>query len=141
MITGGLQESSTTSATEIIGSVGVHIDEVFFTNHGFDYKAQLIRHPVSKRFADQLARILDSKLDLQVFVPVRADRKLTFPDPLSVKRNNALDFKFRLNIELLQSLPDRVKFVASLGVQPVFAVQVLHSLDFIAHYLFPAFIV
>jgi len=35
----GLQETAAAAAAEIVGAVGVHIDEIFFTHHSLDYVA------------------------------------------------------------------------------------------------------
>ena len=35
----GLEESSSAAAAEIVGSVGLHVDKIFFTDNGFDDKS------------------------------------------------------------------------------------------------------
>jgi hypothetical protein len=65
-----LQETTATAAAIIIGTVGSHVDEIFFPDHGFDDIAQVLGDRITQAFADQLARILSGKLNLPLFIPV-----------------------------------------------------------------------
>jgi len=69
----GLQEPAAAAAAEIVGTVGVHVDEILFTDHLFDHETQVFGHGVAEGFAHQLARVLDGELDLAVLVPVGID--------------------------------------------------------------------
>lgn len=80
----GLQKTAAAAAAVIVGPVGKHVDVIFFTNDGFDDKPQIFRHRITETFPDQLAGILNRKLDFQVFVPVGVDLELSFPDPLGI---------------------------------------------------------
>ncbi len=123
----GLEESAAAAATEVVGSVGGHVDEVFFTHHGFNDKTEVFGHGIAKGFPDELAGILNREFDFPVLVPVGADFQLSFPDPLGVILNDAFDFKIVGNLELLRSEPDREEFVPSLGVEPDLAFKILHG--------------
>ncbi len=59
----GLQKATTAAAAIIVGAVGLHIDEIFFSHDGFDHKTKIFGDRVAITFAHDLARILDSKLD------------------------------------------------------------------------------
>ena len=101
-----MQESSTTATAVVVGFIWCHVDEVFRTDNLFHYVAQIVRHRVAKGFSNQLARILDGELDLQVFVPVGTDRQFTFPDPFCVVLDDAGYFKIMFDVEFFQSGPD-----------------------------------
>jgi hypothetical protein len=49
---------------------------------------------------------LNSKFDLQLFVPVGIDLKFAFPNPFGVVLVNILDLKVVLEVEFFQSGPD-----------------------------------
>jgi hypothetical protein len=102
----GLQESAAATAAVIVGAVGLHVDEVFFTHHGFDYKPQVFGNGVAKAFADDLAGILNRELDFQILVPVGIDLELAFPDPFGIVFVNVFDFKLVFQVEFFQSGPD-----------------------------------
>jgi hypothetical protein len=112
----GLQEAAAAATAEVIGSVGVHVHEVFFTDHGFDHETQVFGHWVTKGFAHQLAGILNGELDLAVLVPIGIDLQFAFADPLGVVLNDALDFEIGFEVEFFQSGPDCKEFVPSLRV-------------------------
>jgi hypothetical protein len=60
-----LQEPAAAAAAEVVGAVGVHVDEVLFTDHRLDHIAQVLGHRIAEAFAHQLAGILDRELDLR----------------------------------------------------------------------------
>jgi len=60
----GLKESATPTATEVVGSVGMHIDIVFFSYHCFDNKPEIFRYWVPQRLPYQLTGVLHRELDL-----------------------------------------------------------------------------
>src|SRR6056297_2606131 len=66
----GLKSTAATSATEVIGFVRSHIYKILFPNYRFDNKAQIISNRISKAFSNYLARILGSKLNTQILIPV-----------------------------------------------------------------------
>ena len=96
----GLEKSATAAATKIIGSVGGHVDKIFFTHHGFDYEPEVLGNGISQRFSHQLAGILDCKFHTQIPVPVRRDVEFSLPNPLSIVFNDAPDFKIVFDVEL-----------------------------------------
>jgi hypothetical protein len=66
----GLEKSAATAATEVVGAVGLHVDEILFTHDGFDHEAKIFGNRITEAFAHDLAGILYGKLDFQVLVPV-----------------------------------------------------------------------
>ena len=134
----GLQEAAAPAAAIIVGAVGKHVDKIFFTHNGFHDKPQIFRHWITKAFSDQLAGVLNRKLDFQVFVPIGIDLEFAFPDPLGIILDDALDFEMIRNIEFFQSSPDCKQFVPSLGVEPDFALQIIHGLGLDLDDVFPA---
>ena len=114
----GLQKSAAAAATVIVGTVGCHIDKVFFTDHGFYDEPEVFGHRITQTFPDQLTGILGGELDFQVLVPVGADPEFAITDPLGVVFDDASDFKIVGNVEFFQSGPDCEKFVASFSIEP-----------------------
>lgn len=106
LLEAGLEETTAPAAAEIVGFVGGHIDEIFFTDDRFDHKPQIVGHRITVALADDLAGILDGKLDLAVLVPVGIDLEFAFPDPLGVILINAFDLKIVFEVELFQSCQD-----------------------------------
>ena len=102
----GLEEAAAPAATEVVGTVGRHVDEIFFADHGPDDIAEIFGNGVAVAFADDLAGILDSELDFKVLVPVRIDLEPSLPDPFGVVFVNVFDFKVVFDVEFLQSGPD-----------------------------------
>jgi len=68
----GLQEPAA-AAAEVVGAVGLHVDEILFTDDGSDDVAQILGNGVTVAFADDLAGILDRKLDFQVLLLITLD--------------------------------------------------------------------
>jgi hypothetical protein len=101
-----LQESAAAAATVIVGSVGLHVDEVFLADNGFDNKAQVFGYGISVAFANNLAGILYGKLDFKILVPVGIDFESSFPDPFGVIFVNIFYLKIVLKVEFFQSGPD-----------------------------------
>jgi hypothetical protein len=102
----GLQESAAAAAAVVVGAVGLHVDEVFFTHHGFDHKPQVFGNGIPKAFPNDLAGVLHREFDLQVFVPVGVDFEFAFPDPFGIVLINIFDFKVVFQVEFFQSGPD-----------------------------------
>jgi hypothetical protein len=100
-------EKTTTAATAvIIGLVGRHIDEVFFSHDRFDDKAQIVGNGITVAFTDDLTGILSRKFDFKVFVPVGADLKFAFPDPFRIVFVNVFYDEAVLDVEFFQSCQD-----------------------------------
>lgn len=133
----GLQEPTTATAAVIVGAVGEHVNKILFTHNGFDNKPQILSHRITKTFANQLAGVLNCKLDFQVLVPVGIDFQFSFPYPLGIALNNASDFKIVRNIEFFQSGPDCKEFMPSLGIEPDLALQIIHGLGLDFDDMFP----
>jgi hypothetical protein len=60
----GLQETAAAAAAVVIGSVGLHVDEIFFANNGFDHKPKIFGNGIAIALSDNLAGILNRELDL-----------------------------------------------------------------------------
>jgi hypothetical protein len=102
----GLQETASPTATEIVRTVGVHVNKVLFSNNRPHHKAQVFSNRISIAFANDLAGILHSELDFEIFVPVGIDLESAFPDPTGIILINTFDFKFMRDVEFFQSGPD-----------------------------------
>ena len=102
----GLQESTATAAAVVIRFVRLHIDEIFFTYHGFDHKTQIVCNGIAKGLSNDLAGVLNRKLDLQILVPVGIDLQFSFTDPFGIIFIDVLDFKIMFDVEFFQSGPD-----------------------------------
>ena len=136
-----LQETAAAAAAVVVRFVGRHVDEIFLADYLFHHVAQVIGHGVAEGLPDQLAGVLDGESDLQVLVPVGADRQSSFPDPFGVILNDAGDFEFVRDVEFLQSGPDCEEFVSSFRVEPHLAAQVVHRLGLDFDNVFPAFVI
>ena len=101
-----LQESAAAATAVIVGSVGLHVDEIFLADNGFDNKAQIFGYGVSIAFADNLAGILHGKLDFKILVPVGIDFESSLPDPFGIIFVNILYLKIMLKVEFFQSCQD-----------------------------------
>jgi hypothetical protein len=101
-----LQHATASAAAIIIGPVGIHVDEIFFTNHGPHNIPQVFRDRITERLSDNLARILHGKLDFQILVPVAVDLQFSFPDPFCIVFINIFDDKVMRNVEFFQSCQD-----------------------------------
>ena len=102
----GLEKTTAAAAAIIVGPVGLHINEILITYHGFDDKSQIFRDGIPIRLPHNLAGILNGKLYFQFFVPVGIDFQLSFPDPFSVIFINVFDDKIMFDIEFFQSCQD-----------------------------------
>jgi hypothetical protein len=102
----GLEESAAASATEIVGAVGLHVDEILFANDGFDHEAEVLCDRVAVAFANDLAGVLHRKLDLQIPVPVGVDFQFALANPAGVILIDVFDFEMVFEVEFFQSGPD-----------------------------------
>jgi hypothetical protein len=135
----GLQKPASPATTEIIGSIGLHVDKIFLSHHAFDDKTKILGNGIPKGFSDQLARILNRKFYFQVLVPIGTDLEFTLPNPLGIVLDNTSGFKVVWNIEFFQSDPDCEKFMPSLGVEPNLAAEIIHGFGLYPHNIFPVF--
>ncbi len=87
-----LEKSATAAATVVVGTVGLHVNEIFFTNNGFHNKTQIVSNGIAITLSDNLAGILYREFNLQVFVPVGTGFKPTFTDPFCIVFVNVFDF-------------------------------------------------
>ncbi len=99
----GLQKTAATAATVVVGSVGLHVDEIFFTHNRLDHKTQIFGNRIAIALTDNLAWVLNRKLDFEIFVPVGADLQLAFTDPFGIIFIDVFNFKIVLNVEFFQS--------------------------------------
>ncbi len=102
----GLQKTAAATATVVVGPVGLHVDEIFFTHNGLDHKTQIFGNGIAVTFTDNLTWILNRELDFEVFVPVGADLQLAFTDPFGIIFIDIFNFKIVFNVEFFQSGPD-----------------------------------
>jgi hypothetical protein len=101
-----LEESAAAAAAVIVRSVGVHLDEIFFPHHRFHNKPEVFCNRIPKGFADDLTRILNRKLDLEVLIPVGVDLQFSLPDPFGIIFVDIFYLKGVFDIELFQSCQD-----------------------------------
>jgi len=120
-----LQCPAAASAAVIIRPVGGHVDKIFFAHNRLQREPQTLRDGIPELFAHQIARIVYGELFLQVLVPVRIDLQFTLSDPFGVVFDDALALEVMLDVELLQSGPDREQLVPSLGIEPDLTAEVI----------------
>ena len=101
-----LQEPAAAAAAEVVGTVGVHVDKVFLTDHRLDHEAKVLGHRVAEGLANQLAGVLNGELDLAILVPLGTRFQFALADPLGVVLNDAFDFEVVVELEFIQSEPD-----------------------------------
>jgi hypothetical protein len=101
-----LEESAPAAAAVVVGAIGNHVDEVFFTHHGFDNEPEILGNGVAVGFTDNLAGILHGELDPQILVPVGIDLQLARADPFGVVFIDVLDDEAVLDVEFFQSCQD-----------------------------------
>jgi hypothetical protein len=102
----GLKKAAATAAAVVVGPVGHHVDEIFFTNHGFDDKPQIFCNGIPVAFPDNLTRVLNRKFDFEILVPIGIDLEFAFPNPFGVIFINIFDDKVVGNVEFSQSCQD-----------------------------------
>jgi len=101
-----LEKPAAAAAAIVVRPVGMHVDVIFFAHHRFYRIPQIFGHRIPKSLAYQLAGVLYGKFDFKILVPVGIDLQLSFPNPLGIILNDALDFKVVLDFEFFQSGPD-----------------------------------
>ena len=102
----GLQKTTAAAATVIVGSVGDHINKIFFAHNRFDHVSQVFGNGVAKRLAYDLTGVLDGEFYLEVLVPVGIDLEPSLPDPFGIIFIYVFDDKVVLDVELFQSCQD-----------------------------------
>jgi len=102
----GLQKTAAAAATVIVGSVGDHINKIFFADNRFDHVSQVFGNGVAKRLAYDLTGVLDGEFYLEVLVPVGIDLEPSLPDPFGIIFIYVFDDKVVLDVELFQSCQD-----------------------------------
>ena len=102
----GLQKTAAAAAAIVVGSVGDHVNKIFFTDDRFDHVSQVLGNGITKRLAHNLAGVLDGEFNLEILVPVGIDLEPSFPDPFGIVFINILDDKVVLDVELFQSCQD-----------------------------------
>ena len=102
----GLQKPAAAAAAIIVGSIGDHVDKIFFTHNRFHDETEIFRDGIAIAFTDNLAGVLDRELDFQILVPVGTDFEFSFPDPFGIVFVDVFYFEFVFDIEFFQSGPD-----------------------------------
>ena len=102
----GLQKTAAAAATVIVGSVGDHINKIFFADNRFDHVSQVFGNGVAKRLAYDLTGVLDGEFYLEVLVPFGIDLEPSLPDPFGIIFIYVFDDKVVLDVELFQSCQD-----------------------------------
>lgn len=137
----GLKESAATATAVVVRLVGLHFYKIFLAHNSFNNIAKFVCHRVAQTLANQLAGVLYSKFYFQVFVPVGINFQFSFPDPLGIILDNALDLKIVLNVEFFQSDPDCKKFVPSFRVEPNFVLKVIYSFGLDPNNMLPTLVI
>ena len=102
----GLEESAAAAATIVVGTIGLHVDEVFFADNGFHHKPQVFGNGVTIAFPYNLAGVLNREFNFQVFVPVGVNLEFAFTYPFGIVFVNVFYFKVMFQVEFFQSGPD-----------------------------------
>ena len=106
LIIARLKESSPSATAVIVGPVGGHIHEVFFSYNRLYNKTQIFSNRITVTFSNDLARVLDGKFDVAVFIPIAVGFQFAFPDPFGVVFIDILNVELMINVEFFQSGPD-----------------------------------
>ena len=102
----GLQKPASATAAKVVGAVGLHVDEVFFTHGGFDHVAKIFSNRIAQGLSHELARVLDREGDPALPVPGRIDFQTALPDPTRVIFDDAFYLEVMVDLEFVQSDPD-----------------------------------
>ncbi len=102
----GLKKAAPAPTAEVVGFVWGHINEILFSDNGFDHKSKIIGNGVTIGFSDNLAGILYRKFDFEILVPVGVDFQLSFTNPFCIVFIDIFDDKFVLYVEFFQSCQD-----------------------------------
>ena len=102
----GLQKPAAAAAAVIIGAIGLHVDEIFFSDHRLYDEPQVLGDGITEGLTNDLTGILYCEFNLKILVPVRVDVQFAFTNPLGVVFVNVFDFKVVLDVEFFQSCQD-----------------------------------
>ena len=102
----GLEKSPSPAAAIIVGSVGRHIDKIFFPNDGFNHVSQVFGNRITITLAHNLTGVLDGEFNFQILVPVGIDLELSCADPFGIVFIDVLDDKVMLDVKFFQSCQD-----------------------------------
>ena len=102
----GLQKPAAAAAAIVVGTVGDHIDKIFFADNRFDHVSQIFGNRIPKSLAHDLTGVLYRKFNFEVLVPVGVDLQLAFADPLGIIFINVFYFEVVFEVEFFQSGPD-----------------------------------
>jgi len=102
----GLEKTATATTAVVVGLVWRHLYNVFLTHAGGNNISKVICNNIAFTFAYNLTWILDSKLDLSVFIPVGVNLQSSLANPFRVVSIDRGNFKFVIDIEFFQSGPD-----------------------------------
>ena len=69
----GLQITSPAATTVIVGSVRMHVNEIFFTHNRFDDKPKIFCDRITEGLPHKLAGVMNRKRHLEILVPVSID--------------------------------------------------------------------
>jgi hypothetical protein len=134
-----LKEPAAAATAVIVRPVRIHINKVFFTHHRFHYKSHVFRHRIAETLSYQLAGILYRELYLQVLIPVGIHFQLSLPNPLGIVLNDTFALEIVLNVESLQSDPDRKKLMPSFRIEPDLAFEIIHCFGLDPNDFLPVF--
>lgn len=141
LLEAGLKKAAAATAAIIVGSVGLHVDEIFFPYNRLDYKAEVFRYRIAIAFTNDLAGILDCKLDFKIIVPVGIDLQFAFTNPFGVIFIDILYLKVMLEVEFFQSGPDRERDVPSFCVEKRFTPQLIGLINSRPGHVLPGLVV
>jgi len=102
----GLEKTAAATATIVVGTVGNHINKIFFSHDGFYHKPQIFGNGIAKGFTHDLARVLSGKLDFQVLVPIGVDFKFALTNPFGIIFIDVFNLEIMLNVKFFQSCQD-----------------------------------
>lgn len=136
-----LEKSTAAAATEIVGPVRVHVNEVLFADNGFNDIPEIFSRCVSVGFPDDLAGILNRKLDLKVFVPIGIGLQFSFTDPLCIIVIDVFNFKVVFDVIFFQSCQDCEGYVPSFGVQVGWTTQFMAFVRGFLDDVLPSFVI
>jgi hypothetical protein len=102
----GLEKAAATATAIIVGSVGSHIDKVFFPDDRFDHIAQIFGNGIPITLAHDLTGVLDGKFNFQILVPIGIYLELSLANPFGIVFIDVLDDKVVLDVEFFQSCQD-----------------------------------
>ena len=70
LLEAGLEKATAAAAAIIVGTVGLHVDKILFTNNRLNHETEVFRNGIAIAFANDLAGILNCKFDFKIFIPI-----------------------------------------------------------------------